>query len=86
MDIRSLVGCSPWGCKESDTTEQLHFLMFTWTSKQVLVGFGKRLNIFDIHSTSASEGLLISQASYGGVGKTLHPTDTSPCPTEFRVS
>ena len=21
---RSLVGCSPWGCKESDTTEQLH--------------------------------------------------------------
>ena len=22
---RSLVGCSPWGCKESDTTQQLHF-------------------------------------------------------------
>ena len=22
---RSLVGCSPWGCKESDTPEQLHF-------------------------------------------------------------
>ena len=22
---RSLAGCSPWGCKESDTTEQLHF-------------------------------------------------------------
>ena len=21
---RSLVGCSPWGCEESDTTEQLH--------------------------------------------------------------
>ena len=21
----SLVGCSPWGCKESDTTERLHF-------------------------------------------------------------
>ena len=21
----SLVCCSPWGCKESDTTEQLHF-------------------------------------------------------------
>ena len=21
----SLVGCSPWGCKESDTTEWLHF-------------------------------------------------------------
>ena len=22
---RSLVGCNPWGCKESDTIEQLHF-------------------------------------------------------------
>ena len=22
---RRLVGCSPWGCEESDTTEQLHF-------------------------------------------------------------
>ena len=22
---RSLVGCSPWSCEESDTTEQLHF-------------------------------------------------------------
>ena len=22
---RSLVGCSPWGCKESDTTERLQF-------------------------------------------------------------
>ena len=22
---RSLVGCSPWGHEESDTTEQLHF-------------------------------------------------------------
>ena len=25
---RSLVGCSPWGRKESDTTERLHFLSF----------------------------------------------------------
>ena len=25
MDRGSLVGCSPWGHKESDTTEQLHF-------------------------------------------------------------
>ena len=24
--LRSLVGYSPWGCKESDMTEQLHFL------------------------------------------------------------
>ena len=25
---RSLVGYSPWGCKELDTTELLHFLSF----------------------------------------------------------
>ena len=25
MDRVSLVGYSPWGCKESDTTERLHF-------------------------------------------------------------
>ena len=25
---RSLVGYSPWGCKESDTTERLHLLSF----------------------------------------------------------
>ena len=23
---RSLVGCSPWGCKELDTTDRFHFL------------------------------------------------------------
>ena len=34
--LRSLVGYSPWGCKESDTTERLHFtssykfLIFLW--------------------------------------------------------
>ena len=28
---RSLGGCSPWGCKESDTTEQLHSLTHSLT-------------------------------------------------------
>ena len=27
---RSLVGCSPWGRKESDTTEQLHLFSLHW--------------------------------------------------------
>ena len=27
---RSLVGCSPWGRYESDTTERLHFFLFTF--------------------------------------------------------
>ena len=26
---RSLAGCSPWGCKESATTERLHFHVLT---------------------------------------------------------
>ena len=32
---RSLVGYSPWGCKESDKTEQLHFTMDHPKSKRV---------------------------------------------------
>ena len=34
--LRSLVGYSPWGCKESDMTEQLHFTSMkagTWGEK-----------------------------------------------------
>ena len=31
---RSLVGCSPWGRKESDTTEQLHFTSCTFHVKE----------------------------------------------------
>ena len=41
---RSRVGCSPWGCKESDTTERLHFIHFilhhwrrTWQPTPVLL-------------------------------------------------
>ena len=30
---RKLVGYSPWGCKESDTTEQLHSLTHTPSKK-----------------------------------------------------
>ena len=32
---RRVVGCSPWGCKESDTTESLHFL-FTVCSQNCI--------------------------------------------------
>ena len=31
---RSLVGCSPWGHKESDTTEQLHFHFLSQNHRQ----------------------------------------------------
>ena len=32
---RSLVGCSPWGCEESDTTERLHFPHFHALEKEM---------------------------------------------------
>jgi len=36
---RSLVGYSPWGRKESDTTERLHFL-------SLFLGIGIRIDLF----------------------------------------
>ena len=43
--MEELVGSSPWGCKESDTTEQLHFtsLLYTmawpsWQTKLIITG------------------------------------------------
>ena len=33
----SLVGYSPWGCKESDTTERLHFLILSISSKYMII-------------------------------------------------
>ena len=40
---RSLVGYSPWGCKESDTTEQLHFLSFLSLWKGVRISVMKKV-------------------------------------------
>ena len=34
--LRSLGGCSPWGSKESDTTERLHFYFPPWKSRNLL--------------------------------------------------
>ena len=31
---RSLIGYSPWGRKESDTTERLHFHLYSWKEKK----------------------------------------------------
>ena len=38
---RSLVGYSPWGRKESDTTDQLHFHFLSWGTR-----FHMQPNIF----------------------------------------
>ena len=36
-----LVGYSPWHCKESDTTEQLHFTSLHFTCKEEVVNCHK---------------------------------------------
>ena len=43
---RSLVGYSPWGCKESDTTEQLHSLTHSDMNRNLNEGYtdGKRVH------------------------------------------
>ena len=40
---RSLVGYSPWGCKESDTTERLHFLSITSTELLLIFSYYIRI-------------------------------------------
>ena len=48
--LRSLVGYSPWGRKESDTTEQLHFLSFCRFRGHSIVEYQHRV------TWSATEG------------------------------
>ena len=40
---RSLVGCSPWGLEESDTTERLHFHI--WLYSKEMVGLEEAMEI-----------------------------------------
>ena len=40
---RSLVGYSPWGCKESETTERLHFFLFLKGEPCMLVSAGRQV-------------------------------------------
>ena len=43
---RSLVGYSPWGCKESDTTGQLHTHTHTHTYTVLKVAYLKKVYAF----------------------------------------
>ena len=57
---RSLVGYSPWGRKESDTTEQIHFtsLHFTLLS---------RSNIINKQNLSSDPEIYMKNKKYNGV-------------------
>ena len=50
---RNLVGCSPWGCKESDMTEQLTFRAFPVA--QMVKNLPARLNAGDVGLIPGSE-------------------------------
>ena len=59
---RSLVGYSPWGHKESDTTEQLHFS----EAPRVMQHGGPRLGLTGTYISSASS-LTLSSSGWEGV-------------------
>ena len=64
---RSVVGYSPWGHKESDTTERLHFhTFFIHSSVSVHLGCSNVLAI--IYSAVYLFELWFSQGIYPGVG------------------
>ena len=46
--LRSLVGYSPWGCKESDTSEQLHIIFYTFIVV-VLSLLSKLSNLYNLN-------------------------------------
>ena len=52
---RSLAGYSPWGHKESDTTERLHFLLFFfYPSLDCKLHVGKK-ELYPKHTVGAQE-------------------------------
>ena len=45
---RRLIGYSPWGCKQLDTTEQLHFLSFLLLGRKVMTNLDSIFKSRDI--------------------------------------
>ena len=54
---RSLVGYSPWGCKESDTTEPHHFSSLHFTSQVALVIKDPPANAGDVRDVGSIPGM-----------------------------
>ena len=54
---RSLAGCSPWGRKKSDTTEQLHLHLLLW-NRNSLTDRESRLVIAKVGEGGVSRGKL----------------------------
>ena len=52
---RSLAGCSPWGCKELDTTEQLSTVTHLLSLKELLVNLHHLVEESTLHQNGAGE-------------------------------
>ena len=54
---RSLVGCSPWGCEESDTTERLHFFTLIYVYIYIYTDMTEQLHFhFSLLCTGEGKG------------------------------
>ena len=65
MDKRSLAGYSPWGHKELDTTEQLHFHFHISPSELFLPWYLSAVSYLDDKSQKSRYFVYISQKSKG---------------------
>ena len=65
---RSLVGCGPWGCEESDTTERLHFRFPPLKGMHVYRGESQRNGFLNVPLHELSRGGKVSQLVLLGEG------------------
>ena len=66
---RTLVGYSPWGCKESDTTEQLHFTSHYHTIHLKLIHVICQLSFLLISFILAGLGLCCCERAFSSCGE-----------------
>ena len=75
---RSLLGYSPWGCKESDTTERLHFLSLSLSNTSSMVDFKPQTWIWEDVSLVGSQACVQASSSIPLIQATLlNPESTS---------
>ena len=65
---RSLVGYSPWGCKESDKTEQLHFFLLQHLCTQIILGADPHI---DTAGSGVRDGMAGSWAGCSQQGEVM---------------
>ena len=62
----NLVCCSPWGCKESDTTEQLNWTELIWKCTWTNLDESLKCYVIDWKEPDTQEGKHTEKFSYYG--------------------